>query len=515
MSRLLITTTGTTDVQIVKEGKRYALSKQKCNDLLDQIVKREYSFCDELPEKAMKEGKAEEIQSLPEGNLQVCIPKLDAVLRYLESEGSMPDAVLILETGRDLPDDPRQAGAVFQKRLQERGVQQICRETFLRDRERLEDSKDKRDAVVRRDVVRRLDNAIRNAFENEKQRPTEVYTALAGGLPESNDVIQELVRLYAVASSPESDVISLKVPDGSKIRQKDEAIPEPFHPAAGLRARWQALQLIQKGNLLAAWGAVSHLEIKQGEDQQEEVQPGQEWTKVVRWLANFAASLPIDDECDIAVLKHPKMAVRAALRVEFALLAGDIPRAVHGTVAFFESALWDHLNEHISPHPEPKKRLFKFKTKPDAELIRETDQEKLCVLTDAEKRENRKKPFILKDPNFDKTEWYFIDDSEICAVRIAEKYLKLKGLTEFAKKLDTEIRQFRNDVAHNEPTTELMEQAKKRMQCAELWSEGEPPSFLSQPLVIEVLKELGEKNPAELHSKLIEDVRKKILNLND
>ncbi|HLH72746.1 MAG TPA: hypothetical protein VKX96_05635 [Chloroflexota bacterium] len=66
----------------------------------------------------------------------------------------------------------------------------------------------------------------------------------------------------------------------------------------------------------------------------------------MKWLADFAASLPIPDECDIDLLKHPRMAVRAALRVELALLAGDIPRAVHGTVAFFEAAFWDWLKKY-------------------------------------------------------------------------------------------------------------------------------------------------------------------------
>jgi len=42
------------------------------------------------------------------------------------------------------------------------------------------------------------------------------------------------------------------------------------------------------------------------------------------------------------------MAVRAALRVELALRAGDIPRAVHGTVAFFEAALWSNTDTFLS-----------------------------------------------------------------------------------------------------------------------------------------------------------------------
>jgi hypothetical protein len=72
------------------------------------------------------------------------------------------------------------------------------------------------------------------------------------------------------------------VPDGDRAKQDDRAVEEKFHPAAGYRARWHALSLIEKGNLLGAWGAVSHLEGS----------PGQEWTQVIKWLARFASSCP-------------------------------------------------------------------------------------------------------------------------------------------------------------------------------------------------------------------------------
>lgn len=469
MSTLLIITTGTTDVQIVKDGKRCELAKKNCGELLDQLAERPYSFCDELPEKA-----AESLESLPEGDLQVCTPKLDAVLRHFE--GSMPDAVLILETGRNLPGDPRKAGEVLQKRLQERGVQQICRQTFLRDKERLEDGQDEQDAVVRREVVRRLDDAIRNQFA--ARCPTQVCTALAGGIPEANEVIDELVRLHAIASPVKCEVTSLKVPDGTKIKQEDKAVPEPFHPAAAIRARWHALDLIQKGNLLAAWGAVSHLEN----------QPGQKWTQVVRWLADFAASLPIAEECDIEVLKHPKIAVRAALRVELALRAGDIPRAVHGTVAFFEAALWDWLRQ----------RDF---VKEDG-VTGGNLNEGFTFSVDPSGKRFRKKG----------TKWYINDfwNGQQEWVNTLGK----PGLTSYFNALTDDIRDLRNDVAHNEPTQQRMQSATSSMKGAKLWSNDNPPSFLSQPLVQEVLRELEGPQPATLCAKLIEDVRTRLLSIS-
>lgn len=110
-------------------------------------------------------------------------------------------------------------------------------------------------------------------------------------------------------------------------------------------ARPRLGSLIEKGNLLGAWGAVSHLEGT----------PRQKWTQVIKWLSQFASSLPFEpplpQDSDLAVLSHRRMAVRAALRIELALRAGEIARAVHGTVAFFEAALWDKLLEHFERDP--------------------------------------------------------------------------------------------------------------------------------------------------------------------
>jgi len=467
MSTLLILTTGTTDVQIVMDNKRHELSKNKCGELLDQLVNRSYSFCDLLLEK-----ETNAIESLPKDDLHVCTPKLDAVLRSFKEQ--LPDAVLILETGRGFESDPRQAGAVLEKRLRERGMKQVCRQVFLKGQERLENSENESDAVVRREVVSRLAGIIQNVFTT--RNPTHIYMALAGGIPEANDVVNELVRLYAVANP--CQVTSLKVPDGTKIKREDKAVPEPFHPAAGIRARWHALDLIQKGNLLAAWGAVSHLEN----------QPGQEWTKVVRWLADFAASLPIADECDIAVLKHPTMAVRAALRVELALRAGDIPRAVHGTVSFFEAALWDWLRRRDFATDDHAtggnlSNGFTFASKPDEKRFRQKGGK-----------------------------WYIKDfyDGQQAWVSVLNK----PALAGYFNALTDDIRNLRHDVAHNEPTQALMQQARKCMQGANLWSTNNPLSFMSQPLVQEVLRELGEQNPETLHTQLIEDIRSRLLTIS-
>jgi hypothetical protein len=303
------------------------------------------------------------------------------------------------------------------------------------------------------------------------------------------------VRLHAVGGP---SVTVLEVPDRDRVQGEDVAVPEKFHPAAGYRARWQALSLVEKGNLLGAWGAVSHLERE----------PGQEWVKVVKWLHNFAASLPNQD-CEIAVLKHPRMAVRSALRVELALRAGDIPRAVHGTVAFFESALWDKLYERLERSPDPKKRRY-FKVKsgdaPSDELLR----------VDGAK-DNLSRPFQRKEKIDDTDRWYWVYDGDGGpSVRLAETFLRSKSLTNLAKvftrtnQYDENFYSLRNDVAHNEPTPSLMADARQRMQEAGLWSESDPCSFLSQPLVQAVLQELDVPEPSKLLEVLLAEVRRRL-----
>lgn len=503
MATLLVMTTGQTDVQLVKEGTRHKLDGNKCGLIHDAISERQWSVVDTPRNRsrdfitAPSRGE-QETSTLPVGPVRLCTPKLDAVLKYFAP--SRPTSVLLLETRRQDERDPRLAGEFMEHRLRSLGVEHVTRVAFLTGKEHLEDRSNDLDAVVRRSVVATLSDAIARATAD--RQVDRVFVATTGGLSAANELINELVRLHCVGGPT---VTVLEVPDENRAQHDDRAVEEKFHPAAGYRARWHALSLLEKGNLLGAWGAVSHLEGA----------PGQEWTQVIKWLADFAASMPLPEECDLDVLRHRRMAVRAALRVELALRAGDIPRAVHGTVGFCEAALWDHLGERTSRHGT--KQQFKFHEPVPSELVREQDCAKLAALSKRKQQKNRVRPFLFEETT-DGVDWYRIDDSMICAVQIAEHYLKLDHLTTLAKKVN-EIRQLRNNVAHNEPTPELMEGASERMQNTELWSSPDTSSlamrgkrsFLSQPLVQSVLKELGEACPESLLASLLTEVRRRLV----
>jgi len=481
MNTLLVMTVGQTDVQLVVNNKRHKLDGSMCGTLHEAIKKRPWSVVDAPIERG------EHHSTLPDGELKLCTPKLDAVLAHFGT--TLPTSALIFETTRQDARDPRMSGEVMERRLRNRGVNQVSRVSFLTGTEQLEDPSNDVDAVVRGTVVATLSNAIREQVE-QLTNNDKVFVATTGGLAAANELINEMVRLHTVTGPI---VTSLEVPDRERVQGEDCAVEEKFHPAAGFRARWHALSLIEKGNLLGAWGAVSHL---------EEL-PGQEWTQVVKWLALFASSLPLPTGCDLMVLSHQRMAVRAALRVELALRAEDIPRAVHGTVAFFEAALWDMLGERIERSSDPNKRRF-FKIKSG---VAAPTRDKLFKKGDGS-AEDRKCPFEWKE-NDDGVDWYWVFDGDGGpAGRLARYFLQCDALTTFDTTLGSTIRELRNDIAHNEPTSALMAVARDRMRTAMLWSEND--TFLSQPLVQDVLKDLGESCPEQLCINLVSTIRERL-----
>lgn len=482
MTTLLLMTTGQTDVQLIVNEQRRKFDGNACGTLHDALKLRSWSVVD-----APNRRNWDLIKELPEGEPLLCTPKLDAVLAHFGP--TLPTSVLIFETTRHDTRDPRFAGEVMERRLHDRGVLDVTRVAFLAGDEQLEDPSNEVDAVIRRSVVATLSNAIGRATAN-MHAADRVFVATTGGLAAANELINELVRLHCVGGP---SVTALEVPDGDRAGQDDRAVEEKFHPAAGYRARWQALSLVEKGNLLGAWGAVSHLEGT----------TGQEWTQVIKWLAYFASSLPLPTDCNLAVLGHPRMAARAALRVELALRAGDIPRAVHGTVAFFEAALWDKLGERFERSSDPKKRRS-FKVKSGSAPA----GDKLVKRGDGDDDDDRKRPFELKQ-TVDGIDWYWIHDGDGGpAARIAKYFFQSDALTKLDVALGS-IRGLRNDIAHNEPTPELMDGARGRMQAAALWSNTD--SLLSQPVVQAVLEELGAQHSEKLLADLLHEVRRRLI----
>ena len=488
MSLLLVITTGQTDVQLVREEARAEFLKGRCGSLHNELERRvaEWTIVDAPVNKSDRS-----ISDLPSSPFRICTPKLDAVLDYLQEERLTLTHALVFETRRNsetAPGDPRLAGAILERRLREQIGAIVWRETVLKDDERLEDRNDPRDALICRYIVSRIEEAVRQAFD--RSDPEQAVVATTGGMDILNTLVEEVVQLHA-RSAIKVDLV--EVADGARTyppaRDRVVSRRSILEPAESFRARRHALELVERGNFLGAWGAVLHL----NDDEAE-----RRWTQVVEWLYLFAASLPLAPECEIAVLTHSRMAVRAALRVELALKSEDIPRAVHGTVAFFEAALWDHLNSRCVKHPT-NRRLFQLEPAPPEDLIR-------LATVNKDEEENRKRPFERKAENGQT--WYSIFDDDVCAIRLAKHYLENENLKKLGQAI-SRVRELRNDVAHNEPTPELMAEARDRMASENLWSKDN--RFLTEPLVQNVLRELGERQPESLCEGLITTIRSRLL----
>lgn len=484
MSILLVITVGQSDVQLVKDGARHELDKRCVGALHDAFMARGFNV---VAAPAVKAPVPIETFS-PEGTWPLCTPKLDAILDWAEL-GTLSRVLLLETTRRNEASDPRHAGDVLAQRLRDGGLDagKVRRCAYLGpDSERLEDRENDEDAIMRRAIVTRIESCIREATRGMSR----IVVAATGGMPEIKALVPALVRLHA---SPGTEIIPINVSDGSDDAAPDIAYArEPLDPVEVARAKTHALDLIENGNLLGAWGAVSHLANV----------PGQAWAKPIRWLGQFASSLPLDDACDFEILRHQRLAVRTALRVELALRADDIPRAVQATVAFFEAALWDKLGEYVDRSSHPKKRR-QYRFKADAK-----QPNKKLVHQGGGTSDDRKRPFEFKE-QLDGIDWYWIHDSEVCAVQIAKHYLSSKNLTELGQAVNSKVRELRNDASHSDPTPDLMDEACNRMRSAKLWSNDK--TFLSQPLVQNVLTELGVNNPENMLDDLLEQIRARLL----
>jgi hypothetical protein len=473
MSVLLIMTLGQTDVQLVQDGKRHTFEKMCLYEIHNQLKQREQDWeVVEHPPEKIRDQKAQ-IKELPTGSFHLCTPKVDAALEYIKQKSKEICFVLLFFTKRD--QDKEKAEPHYVAEIIKRKFKDICEVDafpYLCDNERLEDEQIEEDAVIRREVVKRLERKLRDCLLT--QTFEEVVLSLEGGIPKANRLIEEITRFHTT-----KPIDLLHIPDvlreGAPQRDKAysrKSLPEPEEHYKAWR---YALELIERGNFLGAWGAVQHLTKSSCLDHR---------TKVIKWLADFASSLPLE-ECEIEVLCHSRRAVRSALRVEMALRSGDIPRAAHGTVAFFESAFWDHIDEYDFASEGVTRKSGK-------------EVEFSSCPTDEQKKRFEKRKHDDK---------YQINDFSK-GIKAWCKKLNKEDLTNFQKSLNREIKDLRDDFAHNEPTIKKMNTAKEKMQGRHLWSNTD--EFISQPLVQNVLRELGVESPENLWTDLMQEVRERL-----
>lgn len=483
MTTLLILTPGNSDVQIVMNGRRHPIDIKRCGRIHTAIAKRSWTVVDAPADKGHHIGCSDDLDD----SIELCTPRVDSLMNLcvdrLKNEVEANDLrVAIIGTERtEKKDDPHQAITFIKSRLKSKfglNDDHVRIHVYLRASEKLECQRNATDRVIRRGITGGIASFLAEILQMEV--PSKVYVTTTGGIRVVGELVEEIVRLHARSGA---SVQRLKTSDGSgeEVPTVDQTFELSWshEPAESYRARRRALELIEGGNLLGAWGAVQHLH----QDEAERC-----WTSVIEWLAMFASSRPMPESWnrDFPVLTDKPMAVRAALRVELALRAGDIPRAIHGTVAFAEAALWDWLRErNFEAEDGASGNLadgFTFTTKPSG----------------------KKKERFWRPKGEEKWRIKHFKEGVDPWLAVLNKPM-LKALW---AALTDDIRSLRNDVAHNEPTTELMVGAKKTMRDAELWSNAD--RFLSQELVKNVLIELRVDHPESLLDNLLEAVRERL-----
>lgn len=459
------------------ERKRHVIAASQCGAIFRRLASGEVHWS-VVDAPSIKPKRA--VESLEnEKSVVLCTPKLDAVLRYLQ--GELPTRIVILETRRERDDEPWYAGEILKRRAKDLKVNDVVCEAYLVEaNEPVEDRRNPIDAVVRRKVVERIDDAIRCAVGDAKR----VVICSSGGMPEIKALIREFSRLYAMRG-PAGVVEVVDVEDRSEFGEPDRAFErKELDPVEAVRVRRHALRLIERGNFIGAWAVAERIHQKR-EDQRF-------WTNVVEELYCFASSLPIKAEPSIKVLKTDKKAAWSALRVEAALRAKDIPRAIQGTVAFLEAALWDHWAKYDFERDglcgNPRTGFTRTSGSSEDKGSRYRYDE----------RRDRYWPIVYERKAVD--EWV-----EVLGSR------RLRELNAAVRR----IRHLRNDVSHGEPGEDTVASATKEMVEAGLWSRDEPRGFLRQPLVKDVLAELNVNAPERLWKDLFDEVRRRILRLDD
>lgn len=482
---LLIVATGQSDVQIVRDGTRYELDKGCCAALHTQIWTQDFEIVDVVLQKGVPA-----VSNLGPGTVRLCTPKVDAVLEWCEQQHLQVTHALVLDTRRGPSNlgEPHHAGEIVMKRLRQKFPELSGTFlTYLEAAERLEDRDSPGEAIIRKAIVERIQEGVAQAIAIAKLPDNgEIVTSVLSGLPPVSSLAEAIVQLYARGRK----VRWLSVPDANAARNRDAPLVTSIqrdvaverqpqtNPQESFIARYRALELLRQGNLVGAWGAANHL-------RDDESQEG--WVKTLLALYRWACSLSNDPPCDLDVIIKSLTSplLRVGLRVECSLRAGDIPAAILGTVSFVEVAQDMLLSGHGYSTHNDWWRHFAFSEARDADLIRrglmrvEAARDGLQCVTPIAGRLPELALALRPGPT-----------AELIAVAVGP------------------VQSLRNEIAHGLPSELRLRHGRNIMQNRGLWSGTD--TFLSQPVIKDVLSEWGVFSPEFTLENLVAEVETRL-----
>lgn len=356
------------------------------------------------------------------------------------------------------------------------------------------------DYPLNREIVRRVDKhlqAIHAEWKNTS--PLEAYLAIGGGLPSAKSLLKSVASFHFGRRY----VKELHVPKG---REKGLLwLPVAVTAEDSFLAREHAVSLIRQGDFAGAYGAVKHL---------KDVSYEKNWVKKVADVsAYFGGQLKYREDLpdylkDFAKPESPRCLL-VAMRTEAALLSNRIADAISLTCTFWDSAILDAIKQNL-----PVEEIYEVENRmvfsPDYQLnSRLTQGHKPCMDASKFPKVGHYRYNLM---GYRSKIWFNIMGKNV------------KHLEKYRSALDTEIpididgakkqiprRNWRNVNTHSLLKLEQLEIAKKVFVKAGFWAtDAEQPiagsCFLAQPLVDNVLKELGETDVSKRYTQLIEGV---------
>lgn len=536
----LITNCGRTDLQVLARNKKDELVRAKLSGprlrayhqaLLDGRIN--YCFGPEhveLPNKRLTirlEDPREDdppsteyvmsmdsgcrLETDEDGNIVLIPAKLVPVAREIQrgmQEHSLRFAgALIFYTRRDDPaawgycEEPIALGPLFKKWLADfLKVSPDCIDTlpFLTGSMLAEDDSGRPGLVVQ--AAARIDDAIKCAAQNYPF--AQAWLALRGGMKDASAVITESAA-YRFAGEPQVFSVS----EHGKIDFADTLKKMPPEPAASLRVRRVAAQLIRRGDFLGAHAATSELgDFAQGGNDRL-------WVDMLRLAADyFAGGLPSDDPVpdflsDVAK-PNPKLRCLApAMRAEAALSAGHFPEAIVWSLGFADAAMIDCIERWVGSDLDDLSQTFR-QGQPSEDLKRAARLE-----VPSKEADKEKKNLALRQDTSDLALFHYRAGSFYDG-----KWLKILGnaapaLCELHRQIDDagedgiSPNTVRNKLVHSRISRKQIDATVRTLRSRRLWaldhSNCNPGDlFLAQPKVAAVFHELGMDNASARYTLL-------------